>query len=356
MALSFPEAPTAAWLAALRARPPEAPDALRLPPAGRRHRPPAGATHGLHHRPSARCRSGSMVRRDDGAGRRRPARLRHASATRRWAWLLRQGSRRWPQPGACRGPRRTTSPALSPPRAAARPGAALRAIRLAAMDLSDGLVKDLERHAARLAARGALPAADVPLSDAAAEGPRSGARALAAADHGGGDDYEVLAAVSAGYRRVPSGAAARRLPRDDASARSFRDQLRSPSSALTASRCALRADRLGPLLMRALRNLCSARVATTSDFWHGPARIWHRVRLAARLAASAGRRFVALRRSTPQKGELDDHGYGDVGDHPVRIALDRLRRLDLRAVMAADPARRACRRSPPPSRRARRPT
>lgn len=76
-------------------------------------------------------------------------------------------------------------------------GPALRACASAAMDISDGLAKDLARLCAASNCAGRVRVTDIPLSPAAA-------RALAA-DPGlvdrivaGGDDYEILAAVPAG--------------------------------------------------------------------------------------------------------------------------------------------------------------
>jgi thiamine-monophosphate kinase len=70
----------------------------------------------------------------------------------------------------------------------------LRRYAAAAMDLSDGLVKDLERMLRGSGVGGRLRAGDVPLSDAArkvlAREPERLAQLIA-----GGDDYEVLAAV-----------------------------------------------------------------------------------------------------------------------------------------------------------------
>ena len=70
----------------------------------------------------------------------------------------------------------------------------LRQYAAAAMDLSDGLVKDLERMLRGSGVGGRLRAGDVPLSDAArkvvARQPQHLAQLIT-----GGDDYEVLAAV-----------------------------------------------------------------------------------------------------------------------------------------------------------------
>ena len=70
----------------------------------------------------------------------------------------------------------------------------LRQYAAAAMDLSDGLVKDLERMLRGSGAAGRLRAGDIPLSDAArkvvAREPQRLAQLIT-----GGDDYEVLAAV-----------------------------------------------------------------------------------------------------------------------------------------------------------------
>jgi thiamine-monophosphate kinase len=70
----------------------------------------------------------------------------------------------------------------------------LRRYAAAAMDLSDGLVKDLERMLRGSGLAGRLRAGDVPLSDPArkvlAREPQRLAQLIT-----GGDDYEVLAAV-----------------------------------------------------------------------------------------------------------------------------------------------------------------
>jgi thiamine-monophosphate kinase len=70
----------------------------------------------------------------------------------------------------------------------------LRQYAAAAMDLSDGLVKDLERMLRGSGLGGSLRAGDVPLSDPArkvlAQEPQRLAQLLT-----GGDDYEILAAV-----------------------------------------------------------------------------------------------------------------------------------------------------------------
>jgi thiamine-monophosphate kinase len=75
-------------------------------------------------------------------------------------------------------------------------GPALRQYASAAMDVSDGLVKDLDRLLRASGVAGQLVAADVPLSDSArkvlAQAPERLAGLLTA-----GDDYEVLAAVPA---------------------------------------------------------------------------------------------------------------------------------------------------------------
>lgn len=78
------------------------------------------------------------------------------------------------------------------PRLAVAP--VLRQYAVAAMDLSDGLVKDLERMLRGSGVAGRLRAGDVPLSEAArkvvAQEPLRLAQLIT-----GGDDYEVLAAV-----------------------------------------------------------------------------------------------------------------------------------------------------------------
>jgi len=75
-------------------------------------------------------------------------------------------------------------------------GSALRQHATAAMDVSDGLVKDLERMLRASGVAGRLRAGEVPLSAAArkaiARSPERLAQLLT-----GGDDYEVLAAVPA---------------------------------------------------------------------------------------------------------------------------------------------------------------
>ena len=81
----------------------------------------------------------------------------------RAAWGLDAG-------GAARLSRDTFRPA-----AAARLAAALRACASAAMDISDGLAKDLDRLAARAASAGVIEARDLPLSRRARRG-RGGRR------------------------------------------------------------------------------------------------------------------------------------------------------------------------------------
>ena len=90
------------------------------------------------------------------------------------------------------------------PRLALAP--ALRHYASAAMDVSDGLVKDLDRMLRASGVAGRLVAADVPLSDAArtvlARAPERLSRLMTA-----GDDYEILAAVP-GDKAVAFAAAA----------------------------------------------------------------------------------------------------------------------------------------------------
>jgi thiamine-monophosphate kinase len=73
---------------------------------------------------------------------------------------------------------------------------ALRAHASAAMDLSDGLAKDLARMCGASGCAGSVRLADVPLSAAAAKAAAADP-ALAVGMLTGGDDYEVLAAVPA---------------------------------------------------------------------------------------------------------------------------------------------------------------
>jgi thiamine-monophosphate kinase len=86
-------------------------------------------------------------------------------------------------------------------------GPVLRQYAAAAMDLSDGLVKDLERMLRGSGVGGRLRAGDVPLSAAArkvlAREPERLAQLIA-----GGDDYEVLAAVLGSRARCDEFAAA----------------------------------------------------------------------------------------------------------------------------------------------------
>jgi thiamine-monophosphate kinase len=90
-------------------------------------------------------------------------------------------------------------------------GPALHRHASAAMDLSDGLVKDLDRLLRASGVAGRLAAADVPLSaaarkfvaQAADQTDRRLARLISA-----GDDYEVLAAVPAAHAAAFRGAAA----------------------------------------------------------------------------------------------------------------------------------------------------
>ena len=87
----------------------------------------------------------------------------------------------------------------------------LRRSAAAAMDLSDGLVKDTERMLRGSGLAGRLRAADVPLSDPArkvlAREPQRLAQLLTA-----GDDYEILAAVPAGHAADFRAAAAAGVP------------------------------------------------------------------------------------------------------------------------------------------------
>jgi thiamine-monophosphate kinase len=76
---------------------------------------------------------------------------------------------------------------------------ALRSYASAAMDLSDGLVKDLDRMCRASGVGACIEAARVPLSPAAARAVRAQPRRLADLLTGG-DDYEVLVAIPPGSR------------------------------------------------------------------------------------------------------------------------------------------------------------
>ena len=186
------------------------------------------------------------------------------------------------------------------PRLALAP--ALRHYASAAMDVSDGLIKDLDRMLRASGVAGRLVAAEVPLSDAAravlARTPERLSRLLTA-----GDDYEILCSRARGQshrlRSCSSGGRYARgacWPGPSRAAGAYRRgpgwQANGPAGA----------HRLGPFLMR--HSVMLARIATTSDIWHGPAanpalgcglkRGWCGV---------AGRRSIVLAADTAEKGE-----------------------------------------------------
>ena len=196
MALSFPEAPDAGLDGAVCRWAARGPGAVRLPSDRRRHRSPAGPAH--HHDYGCRLGAGGTHgAARDGEGRATRCSCRAHWATPRWA-LPCAGGRSWRRPGVSRRTRRThlRRRYLRPePRLALGP--VLRAHASAAMDISDGLAKDLGRMCSASGCGASVRFADLPLSAA-------GARAVAA-DPGlrqrivaGGDDYEILAAVPVG--------------------------------------------------------------------------------------------------------------------------------------------------------------
>jgi thiamine-monophosphate kinase len=197
MALSFPEAPSRQWLTAFAAGLGEAQRRFgcRLL-GGDTDRRPGPLTVSIT--VVGVVPQGLMVRR----GTAKPGDLLLVSGSIGDA-ALGLALLRDPAPGAAWGLTAAEAEALvrryrrPEPRLAVGP--ALRAYASAAMDVSDGLAKDLDRmlRASRVAGR--VSAADVPLSGAArkfvAHGPdrdRRLAQLIAA-----GDDYEVLAAVPA---------------------------------------------------------------------------------------------------------------------------------------------------------------
>ena len=127
MALSFPAAPSAGWLCALRRRPRRGARPLRLPPDRRRHGPSARAAHHHHHR---HRRGGA---RPHGAARHGASRRRACSSPARWAmrrsgWRCAKSRRLAAAWGLSPRRGRASAPALCPARAA--PGAGRRAARL----------------------------------------------------------------------------------------------------------------------------------------------------------------------------------------------------------------------------------
>ena len=143
------------------------------------------------------------------------------------------------------------------------------------MDMSDGLVKDLERMLRASGVARPPRAADVPLSAAARTVVAAGARAGWGASSPAGDDYEVLAARPARPRRLRSRRGGRRRRSRDRDRHGLtRDPPalavmgpdggaagRSPSAPAGTTSDAPR--------MRHF--VCSLVLQRTSDFWHGPA-------------------------------------------------------------------------------------
>ena len=217
-----------------------------------------------------------------------------------WNWPRMRACKR---PGDCRTPRRI--PCASATDARSQDWRWLRSLRhyaSAAMDVSDGLVKDLERMMRASGVAGHLVAADVPLSDPArkvlARAPERLSRLITA-----GDDYEILLAVPKDRASAfAAAAAAAGVPVTRIG------QVLPGPPALTVEGPGRQAagaagtHRLGPFLMRHCVML--ARIATPSDIWHGPAanpalgcglkRDWCGVPAGAQLC---------LRRMTAEKGE-----------------------------------------------------
>ena len=125
----LPRGAIAALACRVRGRAPGGADALRLPPPGRRHRPPAGAADGLHHR----HRLGAAGRRWCGAAPRGPAMCSSSpapSATPAWGWRWRASRRLAAAWGLSQAEADHLVAPLPPARAAAGPGAAAAPIRL----------------------------------------------------------------------------------------------------------------------------------------------------------------------------------------------------------------------------------
>ena len=101
---------------------------------------------------------------------------------------------------------------FSRPRAPVAMVAALRAHASAAMDVSDGLMKDVDRMCRASGAGGRIEAEAVPLSRAAAEVVAAGGATLQDL-LSGGEDYEVVATVppnaSAAFERIAGEAVVR---------------------------------------------------------------------------------------------------------------------------------------------------
>jgi thiamine-monophosphate kinase len=199
MALSFPDAPTRAWMARFAAGLGEAQAAFGISLAGgdtdRRPGPVTISITVLGEVPA-----GSMVRRATA----RPGDLLYVSGTLGDAAL---GLRLHRDPALAGAWRLDPTEAEAAIRRYRRPEPrlglrqALREAARAAMDLSDGLAKDLARMARASATGAVVRLEDVPLSSA-------GRKALAADDGlwpaivAEGDDYEVLAAVSPDRREL----------------------------------------------------------------------------------------------------------------------------------------------------------
>lgn len=205
MALSFPKAPTAAWLARFAAGLAEAQASFGCHLiGGDTDRRPGPLTVTIT--VIGEVERGRMVRR----GTARPGDVVFVSGTLGDAALglaLRKD------------PALATAWALSPAEAEhlrrryARPeprlslAHALRDHASAAMDISDGLAKDLARMCAASACAAAVRFADLPLSPAAAKA-LAADPALANRIAAAGDDYEVLTAVPAAHEAAFQAAAA----------------------------------------------------------------------------------------------------------------------------------------------------
>jgi thiamine-monophosphate kinase len=194
MALSFPQAPTVAWLkgfaAGLEAA--QAAFGCHLLGGDTDRRPgPISITITM----LGTVEAGGMVRR----GTARPGDVLFVSGTLGDAYLglaLRKDaalSGRW---GLAREEAHHLIGRFLRPQPRLALASALRAHASAAMDVSDGLAKDLARMCSASGCAGRVRLADVPLSAAAAKAVAAD-QALAVGMVTAGDDYEVLAAVPA---------------------------------------------------------------------------------------------------------------------------------------------------------------
>ena len=168
MALSFPEAPAPAWLARFAAGLTQAQARFGCHLiGGDTDRRPGPLTITIT--VIGEVRAGPHGPPRHGAGRRCPVRLRHARR-RRARPRAAQGARarlglgpvRRPKPSTCCAATRGPSRAL-------RSATALRRHASAAMDISDGLAKDLGRMCAASGCAARVRLADLPLSPAAAK-------------------------------------------------------------------------------------------------------------------------------------------------------------------------------------------